>query len=147
MNSPRRDALQVLMDVAEDGAYANLRLQEVRREAQELAYVRSLVYTALEHMRWADYMLSFYVKPQKRVVRNILRLAVAELFFMDTPDHAAVNGAVALTKECGKGALAGLVNGVLRRMLRGQRPPARSCRGHIIRIIRRHGSSARGAVR
>ena len=31
MNSPRRDALQVLMDVAEDGAYANLRLQEVRR--------------------------------------------------------------------------------------------------------------------
>ena len=118
MNSPRRDALQVLMDVAEDGAYANLRLQEVRREAQELAYVRSLVYTALEHMRWADYMLSFYVKPQKRVVRNILRLAVAELFFMDTPDHAAVNGAVQLCKECGKGALAGLVNGVLRRMLR-----------------------------
>ena len=118
MNSPRRDALQVLMNVVEDGAYANLRLKEVRREPQELAYVSSLVYTALEHLQWADYMLSFYVKPQKRVVRNILRLAVAELFFMDTPDHAAVNGAVALTKECGKGALAGLVNGVLRRMLR-----------------------------
>ena len=118
MNSPRRDALQVFMDVVEDGAYANLRLQDVRREPQEQAYVSSLVYTALEHVNWADYMLSFYVKPQKKVVLNILRLAVAELFFMDTPDHAAVNGAVALTKECGKGALAGLVNGVLRRMLR-----------------------------
>ena len=118
MNSPRRDALQVFMDVVEDGAYANLRLQDVRREPQEQAYVSSLVYTALEHVNWADYMLSFYVKPQKKVVRNILRLAVAELFFMDTPDHAAVNGAVELTRECGKGALSGLVNGVLRRMLR-----------------------------
>lgn len=118
MNSPRRDALQVFMDIVEDGAYANLRLKEVRREPREQAYVSSLVYTALEHLRWADYMLAFYVKPQKKVVRNILRLGVAELFFMDTPDHAAVNGAVALTKECGKGAMAGLVNAVLRSMLR-----------------------------
>ena len=118
MNSPRRDALQVFMDVVEDGAYANLRLKEVRREPSELSYVSSLVYTALEHVKWADYMLSFYVKPQKKVIRNILRLALAELFFMDTPDHAVVNGAVALTRECGKGAMAGLVNGVLRRMLR-----------------------------
>ena len=118
MNSPRRDALEIFMDVAEGGAYANLRLKELRREPSQIAYISSLVYTALEHMRWADYMLSFYVKPQKKVVRNILRLAVAELFFMDTPDHAAVNGAVELTKECGKGSLSGLVNGVLRRMLR-----------------------------
>ena len=118
MNSPRRDALQVIMDVVEDGAYANLRLKEVRRTPSEQAYVSSLVYTALEHVKWADYMLSFYVKPQKKVVRNILRLGVTELFFMDTPDHAAVNGAVQLCKECGKGALSGLVNGVLRRMQR-----------------------------
>ena len=118
MNSPRRDALQVFMDVAEEGAYANLRLKDLRRTPQEQAFVSSLVYTALEHVKWADYMLSFYVKPQKKVVRNILRLAVCELFFMDTPDHAAVNGAVELTRECGKGALSGLVNGVLRRMLR-----------------------------
>ena len=118
MNSLRRDALQVFMDVVEDGAYANLRLKEIRREPQEQAYVSSLVYTALEHLKWVDFMLSLYVKPQKKVVRNILRLGVAELFFMDTPDHAAVNGAVALAKECGKGALSGLVNGVLRRMQR-----------------------------
>ena len=118
MNSPRRDALQVFMDVVEDGAYANLRLKDIHRAPSEQAYVSSLVYTALEHVKWADYMLSFYVKPQKKAVRNILRLGVSELFFMDTPDHAAVNGAVELTKECGKGALSGLVNGVLRRMLR-----------------------------
>ena len=118
MNSPRRDALEVFMDVAEGGAYANLRLKAIRRNPSEQAYVSSLVYTALEHLRWADYMLSFYVKPQKKVVRNILRLGVTELFFMDTPDHAAVNGAVDLARECGKGAVAGLVNGVLRRMAR-----------------------------
>ena len=118
MISPRRAALQVFMDVVEEGAYANLRLKEVQRNPGEQAFVSSLVYTALEHIGWTDYMLSFYVKPQKKVVRNILRLGVTELFFMDTPDHAAVNGAVDLVKECGKGALSGLVNGVLRRMLR-----------------------------
>ena len=118
MNSLRRDALQVFMDVVEDGAYANLRLKEIRRVPDEQAFLSSLVYTGIEHLKWADYMLSFYVKPQKKIVRNILRLGVSELFFMDTPDHAAVNAAVALTKECGKGALAGLVNAVLRRMLR-----------------------------
>ena len=32
MNSPRRDALEILMDVVEGGAYANLRLKELRRE-------------------------------------------------------------------------------------------------------------------
>lgn len=118
MNSPRRDALQVIMDVLEDGAYANLRLKELHRDPSEGAFVNALVYTALEHARWSDYILSFYVKPQKRVIRNVLRLAMGEIFFMDTPDYAAVNGAVALAKECGKGASAGLVNGVLRRILR-----------------------------
>ena len=35
MNSPRRDALLVFMDVVEDGAYANLRLKEVHRSPSE----------------------------------------------------------------------------------------------------------------
>ena len=118
MNSLRKDALHIFMDVVEDGAYANLRLKDLHRMPSEHAYISSLVYTALEHVKWADYMLSFYVKPQITVVRNILRLGVAELFFMDTPPHSVVNGTVELAKECGKGALSGLVNGVLRRMLR-----------------------------
>ncbi|MBQ7278221.1 MAG: hypothetical protein IJR17_03365 [Clostridia bacterium] len=118
MNSPRKEALLALVDVVEDGAYANLRLKDVHQSPQELPFISALVYTALEHLNWADYMLAFYVKPQKKTVRNILRLALGELFFMDTPAHAAVNGAVNLCKECGKGASAGLVNGVLRRMLR-----------------------------
>jgi len=139
MNSPRRDALQVLMDVAEDGAYANLRLKQIRRTSSEQAFISSLVYTALEHLKWTDYMLSFYVKPQKKVVRNILRLGMTELFFMDTPDHAAVNGAVELTRACGKGAMAGLVNGVLRRVLRERDslPPLPA--DPVVRLSIRHG--------
>ena len=118
MNTLRRDALEVFMDIVEDGAYANLRLKKIQRTPDEQAFLSSLVYTGLEHLKWADYMLAFYVKPQKKIVRNILRLSVSELFFMNTPDHVAVNAAVALTRECGKGALAGLVNAVLRHMLR-----------------------------
>lgn len=125
MNSPRKDALLVLIDVIEGGAYANLRLKEVHQSEQELSFVTSIVYTTLEHFFWADYILSFYVKPQKKTVRNILRMALTELFFMDTPDHAAVHEAVALAYSCGKGTSANVINGVLRHIIRerGSLPP------------------------
>ena len=117
MNSLRKDALLALVDIVEEGAYANLRLKQIKRSPQDTAFIGALVYASLEHLKWCDYMLSHYVKPQKKLARNILRMSLAELFFMSTPEHAAVNAAVELCKECGKGASSGLVNAVLRHIL------------------------------
>ncbi len=114
----RREALLALTDILEEGAYANLRLQSLDCAKEERAFVSALVYTALEHVRWADYMLGHYVKRQKRLVRNLLRLGVCELFFMDTAPYAAVNEWVQLCRDTGKAPSASLVNAVLRRMLR-----------------------------
>ncbi len=49
-------------------------------------------------------------------VRQILRLGAAGLLLLDTPGHAAVATAVALTREAGFAPFAGLVNAVLRRL-------------------------------
>lgn len=115
-DSSRKEALCAFIDIVEEGAYANLRLQELPKTEQR-SFAYAWVYASLEHISWADYMLAHYVKRQKRTVRNLLRMAVTELFFMDTPAYAAVNEAVALCRELGKKDSAALVNGVLRRML------------------------------
>ena len=118
VNRSRREALLALTDIMEEGAYSNLRLQTLDCAREERPFAAALVYTALEHVTWADYMLSHYVKRQKRLVRNLLRLGVCELFFMDTAPYAAVNEWVQLCRDMGKAPSASLVNGVLRRMLR-----------------------------
>lgn len=112
----RKEALLALTDIVEEGAYSNIRLSEIRASEDDTAFICALVYAALEHLFWTDYMLSFYVKRQKRIVRNILRLGVTELFFMHTPAYAAVNEAVTLCRQTGKQASSGLVNAVLHRM-------------------------------
>lgn len=114
----RKEALSVFIDIVEDGAYSNIRLKEITASKEETASVCALVYAGLEHLYWADYMLSFYVKRQKRIVRNILRLAVSELFFMHSPDYAVVNEAVSICRLSGKKECCGLVNGVLRAIIR-----------------------------
>lgn len=118
INRGRQEALLAFMDIVEEGAYSNLRLQSLKCSPEERPFASALVYTTLEHVTWADYMLAHYTKRQKRVVRNILRMGVCELFFMDTAPYAAVNEWGKLTRDMGKDASVSLVNGVLRRMLR-----------------------------
>ncbi len=57
------------------------------------------------------------------VVRNILRMGLFELRMADTPDWAAVDGAVRLVRALGAPGLVPLVNGVLRGAAREGEPP------------------------
>ncbi len=116
--SIRRTALDALIPIIEEGVYANLTLKKAAAhvDAREVPFLYALVYATLEHAAYADYILAHYCVRQKRVVRNILRMAFAELLYMETPSHAALNEAVKLCKEVGKRDCAGLVNAVLRRL-------------------------------
>lgn len=115
----RREALSALTDIIENGAYANLRLKSCERNAA----VHALVLTTLEHLYYIDFLLAQYTKRQKRVVRNILRLASAELLYMSEPPYAVINEAVSLCKLEGKQDSAPLVNAVLRRIAREMHTP------------------------
>src|SRR6185503_2832729 len=54
--------------------------------------------------------------PSAHTARNILRLGAAQLVFLETPAHAAVNETVALAETRGAERYKGLVNAVLRRV-------------------------------
>lgn len=60
------------------------------------------------------------MKKQKPVIRNLLRMSVYQLKYMDqVPDSAVCNEAVRLAQKKGFGTLKGFVNGVLRSIARG----------------------------
>ncbi len=66
-----------------------------------------------------DQFSSVKVKKQKPVIREILRMSVYQLRYMDSvPDSAVCNEAVKLTQKKGFRQLKGFVNGVLRNIAR-----------------------------
>ena len=122
----RACALDIFHDVLHHGrafdegfaAHAGLR----KLDARDRAFVRLLIATALRRMGQIDAVLAACidreVPARHAIVRDILRLGCAQLLFLKTPAHAAVDTAVRLTAERGRGAYKGLVNAVLRRVAR-----------------------------
>jgi len=119
-------ALDVLIDVRERDAYASLALGKRLTASTALSprdrrLTTELVYGTLENQIRIDHMLDFFLKERdvEPLVRDILRMGVYQLFFLDrVPGSAAVNEAVKLTRSKGREAYTGLVNGVLRGMTR-----------------------------
>ncbi|MBN8867273.1 MAG: hypothetical protein J0H98_06940 [Solirubrobacterales bacterium] len=88
-----------------------------RAQAQRLAY------GAVQRRGSSDAIVASFVKKKGQrpvpAAAAALRLGVFELLFADaTPDHAAVDQAVSLTRAAGADHAAGFVNALLRRTLR-----------------------------
>ena len=124
----RRLALDVLLEVTEHGAYSNQVLRAVLEKYQymekyERAFLTRLVEGTIQHMIELDYVIDQFskvkVKKMKPVIRNILRMGVYQIQYMDSvPDSAACNEAVKLARKSGFSTLSGFVNGVLRNIAR-----------------------------
>lgn len=116
-----RAALIILLRVTRDGAYLNLAVKEELSSVSEddRARVSALVYTTVEHLGYCDFLIEKYARGRLHSsVRAVLRLATAEMFFMDAPDYAVCSRAVSLVAEAGKPQLKGYVNAVLRSIAR-----------------------------
>lgn len=121
-------ALDFLLEVMERGGLSHLALGEIRKAHpeltwQELKFLTRLSEGTLERCLTLDYVLDRYsttpVKKMKPVIRNLLRLSVYQILYLDSvPDSAACNEAVKLAAARGFGGLKGFVNGVLRRIAR-----------------------------
>ncbi len=120
MSSPRRRALEALIDITEHGAYANLRLKQAAEEGADASgWISAAVYTTLDHLYCIDYYIDHFAKGRlKPQIRGILRLGVSQALFMQVPMRAACDESVKLCKEIGKTALTGFVNGVMRNLCR-----------------------------
>ena len=126
--APRRVALETLLDVSRSDAYASLaldkRLAQANLPRRDRAFVTQLVYGTLENRITLDWRIDQFLEGEKEIeqtVREILRMGAYQLFYLDrVPDMAAVDESVSLTRAMGLEALTGLVNGVLRNMIRGK---------------------------
>lgn len=119
--SARRVALDALLRIDTDAAYANLVLPPMldasRLDDRDRAFVTELVYGTTRMRRACDWATDRFVKDPDRiepVVRNVLRLGSYQILFLRTPAHAAVTTAVDLAPERARG----LVNAVLRKVAR-----------------------------
>jgi 16S rRNA (cytosine967-C5)-methyltransferase len=117
----------VLLAVEKEGAYANLALQKSRShlvpEPREAALLTELVNGVLRWRNTLDWAIGRFSKvPVARmnyIVRNIVRLGVYQLLFLErVPAAAACNESVELAKRWGLDGLAGFVNGLLRAIAR-----------------------------
>lgn len=91
-------------------------------EARDRGFARLTALTVLRRLGQLDTITDVLMErpPQGRTrrIRHVLRIGLAQLLFLDTPAHAAVDAAVELTRSEGMTKLAGLVNAVLRRAVR-----------------------------
>ena len=122
--SARDVALKALGDVVGNGAYAAQALDRALSEAklsdEDRRLAASLFYFAIENRLQIEWALGklLQMRPEP-MVADILHIAAAQILFMDRiPDHAAVDEAVKQTRAAGRDGLSGMVNGVLRGLIR-----------------------------
>lgn len=123
----RSTAISVLLDIFENGAYANIALRKALSESeldsQKRAFITDIVNETLRNLINIDYTINSFSKTHtsemKPFVANLLRISVCQIRFIEkVPNRATVNEAVILAKTYGYENLAGFVNAVLRNIIR-----------------------------
>ncbi len=125
--SARDTALSVLIDCRREGAWLDAALKRQlardRLDRRDAALATRLASAVVQNRLLLDWWISRYVKGElsrlQPVVLDILRLGCCQLRFFDRlPVSAVVNEAVSQAKRLANPRAAGLVNGVLRTMVR-----------------------------
>lgn len=120
----RDAALSILMAIEKNQAYSNLLLHQTiekyKIEQKDSGLLTEITYGTLQHKMTLDYYLEPFIKGKlDDWVRQLLRLSLYQIHYLDRiPNHAAVNEAVEIAKKRSHKGTAGLVNGILRSILR-----------------------------
>ena len=124
----RKKAIEILVKILENNKPLDNAFEESTKKSshfsnlinEDKSFCRLLISTTLRNLISIDYLLTkFLSKPLNKTplkVLMILRINVAQSFFLKTPDHAVVNTSVELSGKKWKG----LVNGVSREILRNK---------------------------
>ena len=123
----RRLALAAVSDVTHNGAYTSEALSRALRsepaiKPQDRALVAEITNGTIANLAYIDHIISkFTERTPERRVRDILRISVYQLFWLTrVPENAVCDEAVKLVKFVRLDTLAGLVNAVLRNILRNR---------------------------
>lgn len=122
----RQTALSLLKQVLHknqtiDDAFDNA-LKTISLDKRDKAFLRQLTATTVRRIGQIDALinkaLSKPLPTRGQTAMDILRLGTAQLMFLKTPPHAAINTSVELAKAVGQDFYTGLINGVLRTLTR-----------------------------
>lgn len=126
----REIVLDILMEVLEGGGFIHLVLNQALKKYQYLekadrAFITRTAEGTLDCLIQIDDVINRYSKistqKMKPVIRNLLRLSVYQILYMDrVPDSAVCNEAVKLAAKRHFSGLKGFVNGVLRTIARNK---------------------------
>ena len=126
----RRVAFDIVSHVLENGKYLTDALADTLRRYQYLeknkrSYISRISRGVVERFIELDAIISTYsttkINKLNPNIRNILRMAVYELRYMDAiPESATVNEYVKLSSKKAPSRLKGFVNGILRNMIRDE---------------------------
>ena len=124
----RQIVLDILLEVLEKGDFSHLVMRQALNkygylEKKERAFINRLANGTIEKAIELDYIINQFSKTKttkmKPVIRNILRMTVYQLKYMDSvPTSAACNEAVKLAQIKGFHTLKGFINGVVRTISR-----------------------------
>ena len=120
--------LEMLLEITSGREYSHIVIRNVLDKydymrPEEKSFMKRVCEGTLERMIQIDYVLNQFsntkVNKMKPVIRNILRMSVYQILYMDAvPDSAACNEAVKLAERKKFHQLKGFVNGVLRNVAR-----------------------------
>ena len=129
-NTPRAVVLSMLININEEGAYCHLCLRQTMKKVdhwpgRDKRLIKRLVEGTVSRRLQLDHIIDCHahtpVSKMKPPVRNILRMSVYQIIFMDqVPDRAACDEAVKLAKQRGFMPLAAFINAILRNIIRNK---------------------------
>lgn len=126
----REIVLDMLMELSRENAYCHLLLRDVLKkynylEARDKAFIKKVVEGVTERKIELDYVINLFsstkVNKMKPLIRDVLRMSVYQILYMEqVPDSAVCNEAVKLVEKRKFHGLKGFVNGVLRNIARNK---------------------------
>ncbi|MBL7573028.1 16S rRNA (cytosine(967)-C(5))-methyltransferase RsmB [Staphylococcus saccharolyticus] len=128
--SVRMYAFETIQEILNEGAYSNLKMNEVLSSNKINSVDRSLytelVYGTIKRKYALDYMLKPFVKTKTKIkgwVRQLLWMSLYQFMYLDkVPNHAIINEAVDIAKNRGSHHNGNIVNGILRTVMRSELP-------------------------
>ena len=126
----REVVLDILLELSGENEYSNILITAVLEkydylDGREKAFIKRVSEGTIEHRIQIDYVLGQFSKvpvgKMKPLIRELLRMSVYQILFMEhIPDAAVCNEAVKLAKKRRFQSLQGYVNGVLRNIARSK---------------------------
>lgn len=114
-----------LISQVDKGAYSNIALNETFKtldiNSKEKAFITEIFYGVLRNKKFLDYIIERYTREiKKEWIRNLLRISIYQITFMDSDNKGVVWEATELTKKKYGMTISKFINGTLRNYLRNK---------------------------